>query len=298
MLKTVSTGKRYVTIGELLQFPKVKDDTVVKSDTQKELGAQTVIMRCVVTDNRVGRLPKTDKGKDGNRFISLADFTAFMSIGMDASETGLKQYDLDEAACSETAALFFSAEVSGIVSWVPTKRKPDSATFFLNNGKVKKISLISWEDKLNLMFPTSDVCRMMAGSPFASYSQFHKTGFCGRVDVKGVNDEFFALISLEDPVGYAAVEVSFDSPERSEGAYTPDNTKDAEAFLKEKGVVPGAFLFLKGQLKISILDKNALKVRASEVEVEVVSADAFNGYVDTLLGTDENVFMGVNPEAM
>lgn len=49
-------------------------------------------------------------------------------------------------------------------------------------------------------------------------------------------------------------------------------------------LVFGAFLFLKGQLKIYILDKNAvLKFKSSAVEAELFSTYSFKGYVDNYL---------------
>lgn len=67
-----------------------------------------VIMLCTVTDNRVGRLSMTSKGKTGFRFITVADATGFISLGMNAAETSLRDHDKEESDCGENSRLFLA----------------------------------------------------------------------------------------------------------------------------------------------------------------------------------------------
>lgn len=293
-LKNVSSGPRNVTIGELLKLPVASEGTIEKNDTTKTLNAKSVIIRCVITDNRVGRLPRTEKGKEGNRFVYLADMTAFMSIGVDATETKIKQLDLAEEDCVDCARLFFLAEVTGTVSWVPTKRKPDSPTFFLNNGQVKKVEGSGWKGPLSLMYPTGDICRMMAQSAFASSANFHTVAIVGKVDVTAINEDGAVLISLEDCVGYAAVKVSLSTTS------TDLSVEElGEQFMAENGIKEGTFMFIQGSLKIGMLDNNALlEVEDNEVQFETLTLDQFGKHVTALLNVDPGFFIGVIPEPM
>lgn len=60
------------------------------------------------------------------------------------------------------------------------------------------------------MFPTSNVCRAMVLDKFASTHQYTVTAFCGKIDGVCVNEAGNFIASLEDPVGYTAVESSSD----------------------------------------------------------------------------------------
>lgn len=54
-LKMAAAGPRFVTIGEIIKKPEVKEVTVVKGEIKD------VKIRCVCTDNRVGRLRVTER---------------------------------------------------------------------------------------------------------------------------------------------------------------------------------------------------------------------------------------------
>lgn len=119
-LKKAVSGPSFVTIGEILKQTEVREDTVVKGERKN------VKTKCVCIDNRVGRMPTNDRGKSGLRFVYISDCTAFMSVGMNASECRLTSYDLSENDCTDSAPLYFSAELFGDLSWVPTKRSPQA----------------------------------------------------------------------------------------------------------------------------------------------------------------------------
>lgn len=100
-LKMASAGPRYVRIGKILKKPEVKERTVVQGELR------TIKIRCICTDNRVGRLPITDKGKDGLRFLYIADATGFMSVGMNAAECGLTKLIMTKTSARKQLVCYF-----------------------------------------------------------------------------------------------------------------------------------------------------------------------------------------------
>lgn len=298
-------GPRHVTIGEVISKVQVEEGTAVKGEMKN------VKIGCVCTDNRVGRLPEGDRGKQDLRFIYVADCTAFMSIGVNAAECGIKVYDLPESECSESARTAFRSELSGDISWVPTKRNPRAPTFFLNNATIEKKQAVIWDADTDVTFPTSDVCRMMSNSRFATSSLFTTTGICGKVELANVNDNGAVVCALEDPVGYAVLEISIEAGEFVEdvddaeissqipGKSSEEQTKDGKEFMELHGVQDGFYLFVAGELQMELLDNNAyLAVKGRDVHIEIIPETEFARYVKKLLSIDSSFFLGVQPEEM
>lgn len=139
-LKAVASGPRHVCIGELLTLPEVRQDTVVKSDTSKVLGSSSVVIKCAVTDNRVGPLPQTGKGKEGIRFLSIGDFSSSMSLGVDSTEAGIVQYDLPEKECGENARLFSVLRYQGLCLGYLQREDPKVQHSFSTTASLRKLN--------------------------------------------------------------------------------------------------------------------------------------------------------------
>lgn len=136
---------------------------------------------------------------------------------------------------------------------------------------------------------------------------FTTAGFCGKVDLIALNDKGAGFLSLEDPVGYAGMEIDIstlraeqDQEVEATGSSVPGAAegKTAETFLTDNGIAEGAFLFIRGKLPVGLLENNAyIKVSSAEVDIVPVLESEF-GYVEKLMSSDPSIFPGVAPEAM
>lgn len=206
---------------------------------------------------------------------------------------------------------FVGTEISGQISWVPTKHNPWEPTFFLNNGTVSKEECAKWTAETGAMFPTSDVCRMMCNNTYSGSSLFTTSGFCGKVDVVDVNECGSVVCSLEYPVGYVGFEITVTDKDGSGEApmetrkSTRENlsqTSNEQDFLKVNSIEAGKFLFLKGDLPLEVpphvLENNVyMRVNNKNVEITAISAEAFSQFVLKLLALDQQ-FNGIHPEAV
>lgn len=83
-----------------------------------------------------------------------------------------------------------------------------------------------WTEQTFLVFPTSDVCRIIVTRKYAFSNRFDTTGFCGQVNGCGVNDEGNVVMVLEDPVEYIGVEIYFETGHDNEGQKAAEAFKD------------------------------------------------------------------------
>lgn len=146
---------------------------------------------------------------------------------------------------------------------------------------------------------------MMGKSKIAASSRFTTTGFCGKIDIVDVNDNEAVVCSLEDPVGYAALEISIDEPEQviaeDDSIATGGDSKkaqDGKEFI-EHSINAGNYLFIQGELQMELLENNLyLVTRLNAADIKIVSEGVFDGYVRKLLDMDGSDFIGVQPEYM
>lgn len=107
--KRTATESEAVAEDEEDKIIEVEESDEEHTRTVKKGTLDKVVLRCVVVDNRVGRLPSGGKGKSGYRFVNIADVTGMISIYVHARDTGFKLFDLKENDCSENARCFFNA---------------------------------------------------------------------------------------------------------------------------------------------------------------------------------------------
>lgn len=283
----------------------VSTEAVAKEKVTRPIQKGTLkqfVLRCVITDNRNGRTPSDGEIKTF-RFINVADATGAMSIGMkevEAEKVGIKAFDLDLNDRSDQARCYVTAEVSGSLSWIQAYREEaGTPTFYLNNGSVKELKIIEWNDSNNVIFPSSYACELMVTGKYAFSNRFTSTGLCGSIDNICINGAGHVMISLEDPFGYLAIDIEVHSISSSAGK--DEEEMKARTYISENGLVKGEKVFLKGRLPIEIMtdSMNAVVCAASqEFTVEKIAPDDFAKFVDKLKGMSPNCFMGHDPESM
>lgn len=245
----------------------------------------------MVTDNKIGRMPADGKDKNGSRFIDVADATGTISMYLNAESSGLRAMDLPEPQCSEKARCFFNAVISGIINWSPSQNDIQVPAFFLKNGTVRVLNAeSSWNAETQLMFPTTESCRLMSNNRFLTTHMFTTTAFCGKIDAIGVNQAGNVTASLTDPLGFAVFELESDV----EGGIAARRSH-AKEFLRTTHLDKGVYVVLKGPLAIEKYENGrnaAIRASLGCVAVEEIDKDRFKEFVERLCRMNPNDFIG------
>ncbi|KAI0559077.1 hypothetical protein FGB62_169g11 [Gracilaria domingensis] len=270
------------TVGRIVNLPKCSSNIVQDGHIQvKELF-------CTAVENRVGRVNCDEQKKKGIRFVYIADFTSFMSIGMPGKDSGAYEFDLSEDECKKGGYCVFTLSLSGKIAWRPSSYASSTPTFFLNNGVVKKIDISCWDVNIARGLPTSDVLRRLSFSRFSSSSSYGTTGICRKID-NAVEKENKLVLSVEDPVRFTAMSLAF---EENEGLELSKTRTLCEV---------GSYIFIFGIFEVQSLPSTENAVlfgRSSKVTVKSVEKEQYTSYVEMMMNTPGNLFVGVRPEKM
>lgn len=105
----------------------------------------------------------------------------------------------------EDAVCYGHCELRGSVTWSASKKDAMVPSFFLNKGVTLKCSPSTGEMMNARRLPSTDTLIQLCRDPFFSSAKFTVPVLLGKVDEMCIRNDRIRL-SLEDPVGYTAVE--------------------------------------------------------------------------------------------